>query len=230
MNLLNKELLKQLDVLFLSQKDNSFNKIKDILTIFFKKVIICDSINIAKDKYNNCKPMLLIVDINLNNSNGINFIKEVRKNNKSIPILIITKNQELNNLLEAIKLNLVDYLLKPLDINKLINSLNLSAKLILNSKEIKTTIKNEVEYDYIEKSLIIKNKITKLTKTEAKLFELFLINKNKYINKENIRKQIWSDKEISESALKSLLSRLIKKVGNDTITNSFGIGYGIFDK
>lgn len=230
MNLLNKELLKQLDVLFLSQKDNSFNKIKDILTIFFKKVIICDSINIAKDKYNNCKPMLLIVDINLKNSNGINFIKEVRKNNKSIPILIITKNQELNNLLEAIKLNLVDYLLKPLDINKLINSLNLSAKLILNSKEIKTTIKNEVEYDYIEKSLIIKNKITKLTKTEAKLFELFLINKNKYINKENIRKQIWSDKEISESALKSLLSRLIKKVGNDTITNSFGIGYGIFDK
>ena len=53
--------------------------------------------------------------------------------------------------------------------------------------------------------------------------------KNKYINNEDIKKQIWSQKEISESAFKSLINRLTNKIGKDNISNSFGIGYGIFD-
>ena len=144
-----------------------------------------------------------------------------------MPIIIITENKETDVLIEAIKLNLIDYLLKPVDINKLIHALNLSAKNILNSGEIKTIIKNDVIYNYVDKCITIFDKKQSLTKNESRLLELFLINKNKFVKNEDIIKQIWSDKEVSSSAFKSLINRLSNKIGKDTISNSFGIGYGI---
>ena len=227
MNLSLKKILKQLDVLFISEVDSSYKKIENILRLFFKEVLHTNSLIYANEIYEKSFPSILIIDINLKDSYGLTFIKELRKKNKSMPVIIITENKETDILIEAIKLNLIDYLLKPVDINKLIHALNLSAKNILNSGEIKTIIKNDVIYNYVDKSITILDKKQSLTKNESRLLELFLINKNKFVKNEDIIKQIWSDKEVSSSAFKSLINRLSNKIGKDTISNSFGIGYGI---
>ena len=227
MNLSLKKILKQLDVLFISEVDSSYKKIENILRLFFKEVLHTNSLIYANEIYEKSFPSILIIDINLKESSGLTFIKELRKKNKSMPIIIITENKEIDILIEAIKLNLIDYLLKPVDINKLIHALNLSAKNILNSGEIKTIIKNDIIYNYVDKSITILDKKQSLTKNESRLLELFLINKNKFVKNEDIIKQIWSDKEVSSSAFKSLINRLSNKIGKDTISNSFGIGYGI---
>ena len=227
MNLSLKKILKQLDVLFISEVDSSYKKIENILRLFFKEVLHTNSLIYANEIYEKSFPSILIIDINLKESSGLTFIKNLRKKNKSMPIIIITENKEIDILIEAIKLNLIDYLLKPVDINKLIHALNLSAKNILNSGEIKTIIKNDVIYNYVDKSITISDKKQSLTKNESRLLELFLINKNKFVKNEDIIKQIWSDKEVSSSAFKSLINRLSNKIGKDTISNSFGIGYGI---
>ena len=227
MNLSLKKILKQLDVLFISEVDSSYKKIENILRLFFKEVLHTNSLIYANEIYEKSFPSILIIDINLKESSGLTFIKNLRKKNKSMPIIIITENKEIDILIEAIKLNLIDYLLKPVDINKLIHALNLSAKNILNSGEIKTIIKNDVIYNYVDKSITILDKKQSLTKNESRLLELFLINKNKFVKNEDIIKQIWSDKEVSSSAFKSLINRLSNKIGKDTISNSFGIGYGI---
>jgi len=230
MSLSLKKILKQLDAIFISESDDSYKKIETTLKLFFKNVLHTNSSIYAKTLYEKYHPSVIVIDIDLNDINGIELIKEFRKKNKSIPIIIITKNTKLENLIEAIKLNLVDYLLKPVDINKLIYAINTSAKLILNSGDIKTTIKNDIKYNYVEKHIIIKSEKFTLTKNESRLLELFLTNKNKFIQNEEIKKFMWSQKEVSESAFKSLISRLSNKLGKDTISNSFGIGYGIFDK
>ena len=227
MNLSLKKILKQLDVLFISEVDSSYKKIENILRLFFKEVLHTNSLIYANEIYEKSFPSILIIDINLKESSGLTFIKNLRKKNKSMPIIIITENKEIDILIEAIKLNLIDYLLKPVDINKLIHALNLSAKNILNSGEIKTIIKNDVIYNYVDKSITILDKKQSLTKNEARLLELFLINKNKFVKNVDIIKQIWSDKEVSTSAFKSLINRLSNKIGKETISNSFGIGYGI---
>ena len=229
MNLSLKKILKQLDVLFISEVDSSYKKIENILRLFFKEVLHTNSLIYANEIYEKSFPSILIIDINLKDSTGLTFIKELRKKNKSMPVIIITENKETDILIEAIKLNLIDYLLKPVDINKLIHALNLSAKNVLNSGEIKTIIKNDVVYNYVEKTITILDKKQSLTKNEARLLELFLINKNKFVKNEDIIKQIWSDKEVSSSAFKSLINRLSNKIGKETISNSFGIGYGIMN-
>lgn len=229
MNLSLKNILKHSNVLFISELDDSYKKIDNILKIFFKNIFYTNSIKRASSFYEKSFPNVIVIDINLHETNGINFIKELRKKNKSLPIIVISNLKETDILLEAIKLNLIDYLLKPFDLNKLINSLNVCAKQILNNGDILIHIKKEYNYDYVQK-IIIKNKEEiKLTKNESRLIELLLANKNKYVPNSNIRRIIWSYKDISDSAFKSLINRVTNKIGKDLINNSFAMGYGIFD-
>jgi len=227
MNLSLKKLLKELSILYITNKEEDYKKINTILEIFFNKIIYTNTEEDALIIYDKIFPNIILVDINLTDSNGIELIKKIRQKNKTIPILVITKNKEVNNLIEAIKLNLVDYLLKPIDVNKLIFSLNQIAKIILNSGEVTTIIKENIKYHYVEKVIMNNSRKEVLTKTESRFIELLLTNKNKIVSIEEIKRVIWGNKEVSESALKSLLNRLSKKIGKDTITNSFGIGYGI---
>lgn len=229
MNLSLKKILKQSNVLFISERDTCYQKIQNILEIFFKKVFYTNSLANANQMYEKHFPNAIVIDINLEDSNGLSFIKDLRKKNKNLPIVIITINKEIDILLEAIKLNLIDYLLKPLDVNKFINALNLCAKKILNNGEILTIINQNIKYNYVDKILIKENLKIVLTKNEGRLLELLLANKNKYTKNDDIKKEIWSQKEVSDSAFKSLMNRLSNKIGKNTIKNSFGIGYAIFD-
>ena len=230
MNVSLKKILKQSNLLYLSTNDKLCKKTINVSKLFFKKIIYSDTLEKGLLKFNNLNIHIIISEIDLYQSNGIDFIKEIRKLNKSVPIIVLTENKEISVLLEAIKLSLIDYILKPTDINKLINALNRSAKVILNSGEIVNKVNNELTYNYLEKSLLYKDLPIDLTKNEAVLFELLLSNKNKIVNTQDIKKHIWHNKEISDSAFKTLFSRLTKKIGKNTITNSFGIGYGIYDK
>ena len=152
-----------------------------------------------------------------------------RKRDEKIPIIVISSKKDTTTLIKAIKLNLTDYILKPVDINSLIYALNNSAKKLLNGESHTISISRNKHYNYIDNSLYINKKVVKLTKNETILLELLLENKSSIVRIEKIKSHIWKDKEVSESAFKSLISRLSNKIGKESITNSFGIGYGIID-
>jgi len=230
MNVSLNKILKQSNVLYLSTNDKLCRQTVNILKLFFKKIIFRDNVEKAILAFDNIFIHLIITEIDLYESNGIEFIKKIRSINNKIPIIVITENKSIDVLLEVVKLNLTDYIIKPTDVNKLINSLNVSAKKIYNSGEIVNIINDHITYNYLDKSLLYDDSVISLTKKESKLFELLLLHKNKIVKIEDIKKHIWIDKEVSDSALKTMFSRLTKKIGKDVITNSFGVGYGIYEK
>lgn len=230
MNIPLKKILNHSNILYLSTNEKLCKKTISILKVFVKKIIYCDDINRGFESLNNYFIHLIITEIDFYESNSVSLIKEIRKINNNIPIIVLTENKDINILLELIKLNLTDYILKPLDVNKLISALNKSAKLIYNSGEITNNINSELSYNYLDKNCTLNNNEIELTKKEAILLELLLSNKNKIVKTSEIKKHIWLNKEVSDSAFKTLYSRLCKKIGKDIITNSFGVGYGIFDK
>lgn len=230
MNISLNKILKQSNVLYLSSNDKLCKQTVNILKLFFKKIIFRDNIEKAILAFDNIFIHLIITEIDLYESNGIEFIKKIRTINNKIPIIVVTENKNLDVLLEVVKLNLTDYIIKPTDVNKLITSLNISAKKIYNNGDIINIINDNLTYNYLEKSLFLNESVINLTKKESKLFELLLLHKNKIVKIEDIKKHIWIDKEVSDSALKTMFSRLTNKIGKDVITNSFGVGYGIYEK
>lgn len=58
-------------------------------------------------------PDVVITDWNMPNMNGLELVKAIRSNNKTIPIIMITTEAEKSKVVEAIKAGVSDYLIKP---------------------------------------------------------------------------------------------------------------------
>lgn len=58
-------------------------------------------------------PDLLLVDWNLPNMDGLTLVKNIRKNNTSVPIIMVTTEAEKDRVIEAIKAGVNNYVVKP---------------------------------------------------------------------------------------------------------------------
>ncbi|MBK9638997.1 MAG: response regulator [Bacteroidetes bacterium] len=75
-------------------------------------------------------PRIILLDINMPKMNGLEFLRELRNDPefRSISVFVMTTSNDDNDKIEAYKLNVAGYILKPLSFEKFVNSIS-----ILNS-------------------------------------------------------------------------------------------------
>jgi len=192
---------------------------------------ICHNVLEAKDGvealevYEKNKPDIIISDIKMPRMNGLEMASHIRKVDKETPIIIATAHTETEYLLKAVELQLIKYIVKPITSAKLTEALLLSVDyLTVKSKNI-LTLKDEILYDVLNKTLLINNKIIKLTKNEQLLLQLLAVNHQRAITYAEIESNIWDYEGMSMDALRSLVRTLRKKLQGDFIENISGIGY-----
>lgn len=124
--------MKQLDYTVLyAENDIAIKKnISLYLNIYYKTIIEANDVDSAYKLFKLHKPDLIITDLQLHKSNGLEFIKKVRDDDKNIPIIAIGAYNDKKSLLEAIKLNLCEYIIKPIKRNTLKFALENSLKKI----------------------------------------------------------------------------------------------------
>ena len=69
-------------------------------------------------------PDLMLVDWNMPNMDGITLIREVRKTNKFLPIIMCTTESEKSRVLEAVKAGVNNYIVKPFTVESLGEKIN----------------------------------------------------------------------------------------------------------
>lgn len=111
---------------------------------------------------------LIITDIMMPVMNGIEFLKELRKNSVLTPVILITAYASVEDAVKAMKIGAEDYLTKPLNLEELrlkIDKIKNKCDLIEENKFLKDKI-NKLEFREIigESKLIneVKNKILKV--------------------------------------------------------------------
>jgi PAS domain S-box-containing protein len=147
-----KEFLKTLTVLYVEDDITIQNSLGNILKKVFKEVIICnDGLEGLSNykKYTNDLDVhfdVIISDINMPNMNGLEMIKEIKKLNPEIPSIITTAHGEADYLLEAIKINVNGYTLKPIDTKDLLMTVQHHCEIKKNQKIIAKNEKELSEY------------------------------------------------------------------------------------
>lgn len=221
-----KDILKSLKILFISKKEDIKEKEKSIFDMFFHKTLLAHTGEKALRIFSSAHPDVIIIDVDIPDMCGFELCKKIRKHNSTIPIIILSANKSEKNLFSAIRLQVIDFVVRPIKSETLIFALNQTAKYILNHGNVTVKLFNGSIYDYKAKSILNEQgKVTKLTKNEFRLMELLLSNKEKTLTKEQIESSLWAGEDVTESAFKSLFSRLRQKIGKDNIQNSFGVGY-----
>lgn len=227
----NKEYLKilnSLNILYIEDEEIIKENIKKTLTLFCENIFDASNIEDAKIILQKYRIDIVITDINLPNINGIEFIKEFRKIDKKIPIIILSAYTDKNYLLEAIKLKLTDYLTKPIDFKSLQLALYKCVDEILENSRYVISFKNSIEFNVLHKKLFCKNNNEEmlLTSKELMLLEYLVKHSNRIVSIDELKNYIWKDElESTDSALKNLLNKIRKKIGKDSILNISGVGY-----
>jgi two-component system, OmpR family, response regulator VanR len=226
-NTLNK-ILKNLNILYIEDEENIRINIKKTLNLFCENVFDVENIENAKSVLNKYRIDIIISDINLPDTSGIQFIKELRLIDKTLPIILLSAYTDKEYLLEATKLKLVDYLTKPIDFKSLNDALQKAVEEILDNSRYIISFQNNIEYNVLHRKLIetTNNLEISLTLKELDLLDYLIKNSNRVSSSEELKFSIWEDEqEATDSALKNLLNKLRKKIGKESISNISGVGY-----
>ena len=129
--------LKDIELLYVEDDENVLNQTKLILDDFVKEVIVAkngeEALEILKDR----SVDIIVADINMPKMNGIEMIKVIKKElNLDIPCIITTAHTDTEYLLDAINLKVDGYIVKPINIKDLINTIYNVMLPIIQKKEI----------------------------------------------------------------------------------------------
>jgi len=177
--------------------------------------------------FNKEQPEIVITDIKMGNISGIEFIKEIRKIDKNCQIIILSAYLDTKYLLDAIELNLVKYLTKPINHSTLYPVLLQCAENITNLPTDKRFFNDSVYFDMTNKKLIDHKKEIDLAKNELDLLELLTKNASRAVSFEEIENIVWYDSAMSANALRILVKKIRKKLPLDTLINIPKIGYKV---
>jgi len=166
---------------------------------------------------------IIISDVRVDDGNGLDFIQELRDNDNTTPVVILSSYKNEDLLLQAIPLHILSYELKPLSYDKLINLLK-KISTVFEPKKI-INISKTTTYNYKTKEILHKNKAIALTKTEINFIEFLLKDISKVVTPQMIQVNVWENKIMSDSAIKNLILRLRKKINNEFILSVQGLGY-----
>lgn len=216
-------LLKQLNILYVDDDKEACEKLKDILKYYFAEVQTANSASQAMDIYKKGRCNLLLVDYDMPIMNGYEFLLEIRKENHKIPAVIISSYDDKEKLFNAMKLELVDYLVKPYSLDELKKLFRLVLVWMERKGTLEVVLADGVTYNYLQKKLIVNGKNVTLTPSEFKILENLILNENRLVPYDTLIDIIGL-----ESNIKSLINqvyKLKKKLGIDIIKNIKDLGY-----
>ena len=158
--MIDRQMIKNITVLYAEDESIIQEGITESLNLFDINVICAKNGEEGLSLFKNSSTQidLVLTDIKMPKLDGLGMIKEIRKIDNEIPIIITTAHQETSFLMEAIELNISSYVLKPIDIYKLEESLIkameskvLNKKLIEKNKRLEIEIqKNKEQQDIME--------------------------------------------------------------------------------
>ena len=133
----NLNILNDFNILYLEDDTSLLIHTKDILDDFVAKVYAVNTSKEALEVLENEKIDVIISDILLENENGIDFLRKIKEEkNLNIPTILTTAHTDTKYLLDAIKLKVENYIIKPINIKELLNTLHDVLYPIVQMKEL----------------------------------------------------------------------------------------------
>ena len=179
---------------------------------------------------------ILIVDITLPDGNGLDIIREVKRENIDVGIIIISAKNAVDDRIHGLEIGADDYLTKPFylsELNARIKALY-RRKAYQGSKEI---IFNEIRIEPDRLEVFVRDQLLNLTKKEFDIIHFFVVNRHRLLTKEAIAEHLWGDDIDMVDSYKFIythLANLRKKIadlgGKDYIQSIYSVGYKFTDR
>ncbi|HEO4278589.1 TPA: response regulator transcription factor [Streptococcus agalactiae] len=164
------------------------------------------------EAYKNQKPDLVILDIMMPGTNGLDVMKSIRQYD-NVPIIMLTARDSDVDFITAFNLGTDDYFTKPFSPIKL----SLHVKALFKRLDEKA-IKNDTQYQFLDLTLdtekriaLLSNEEMPLTKTEFDFLLVLIEKPETAFSRETLLNRIWGFDDIESRAVDDTIKRLRKK-------------------
>ena len=173
-----KELLSQINLLYVEDDDEIRPALQKALERRVKNLYVGKDGQEGYEKFLEFAPDIILTDIKMPRMDGIEMSRKIKRINPHIPIIMASAHSESALLLECIEIGIDDYLLKPIQKDKLLDMLLSNIKVVLFSREKEKHQKLLQTVIDLQASIIFSYDESKKTLFTNKLFLDFFNKKN----------------------------------------------------
>lgn len=174
---------------------------------------------------------LILLDLNLPKIDGIDVLKEIRKEDLYVRIIIVSARTAIDERVLGLDLGANDYLIKPFDFKELEARIRTLLRMNYYQNPSILTVLN-LSLNTNSKKVYIDDIEIELTRKEYSILEYLMLHKDRLVSNEELFEHIW-DCEADEfsNTLKFHMHSLKKKLASvsdiEYITNKRGQGYRV---
>lgn len=186
-----------------------------------------ESLQKAREQLTADKLSLVILDVNLPDGNGFDFLPYI-KNEYNIPVIMLTANDLESDVVSGLEAGADDYITKPFSLAVLRARVNTQLRKPAVRTENNKFIDGCYVFDFDNMEFYVDGVSTELSKTEQKLLRILTDNAGITLSRDKLVDRIWTDgaEYVDENALSVTIKRLRDKLGaKDCIKTVYGIGY-----
>ena len=220
------ELLKKINLLYIEDEDAQRESVAKTLEMIVGKLFVAKDGVEGLDIFQKENIQVVFTDYMMPNLDGYQTAKEIRKLSPNIPIIIASAYSEKEKLMNAIEIKAVDYIEKPLNEIKIIESLYLAYSKLNHHNLLEVTLTETLRYSFSAKELYKNEKVISLTKRELSIIELLVTNKGRLVGKDVVVHSLF-EPLTNDSVVRNCFYKLRKKIGEDVIETIVDVGYMI---
>jgi len=168
---------------------------------------------------------LVLLDLGLPQKDGLDVLKELRNNKQSMPVIIITARDSIEDRIKGLDLGADDYLVKPFSIDELHARIRavvrrnhgvadpiLSSSLLKLNPTTREAFRDDLSYT--------------LSSREYALLYALMLRPGAILSRDKLEETIYGwNEEVASNAIEFIIHALRKKLGKDAIKNVRGMGW-----
>lgn len=185
-----------------------------------RQIVSCENLKDAKEQLLCGMPALILLDINLPDGSGLDFLQSVKRDCPDCPVILLTANDTDGDIVNGLELGADDYITKPFSLSVLrarVNTqLRKAAAMGEKEKDNEHVYRKEpYVFDFDRMKFMVDGKEIELSKTEQKLLRILVENAGMNMRRELLLDRVWSDgaEYVDENALSVSVKRLRDKLG-----------------
>ncbi len=173
---------------------------------------------------------IIILDVMLPKLNGFEVLKEIRKTESNVPILMLSAKSETADKVNGLDYGADDYLTKPFETDELLARMRAMTRRKGDVKDVEHLSYGDIKLDTMNLLLECRSESIPITLKEKEIIELFINRKGQVTSKEYMIEKLWGFDSVAEdnhvevyiSFIRKKLKFLKSKTQIKTIR---GVGY-----
>lgn len=171
---------------------------------------------------------LLILDLGLPDQDGLNVLATLRGQGESLPIIILTARDGLDDTITGLEGGADDYITKPFRFEELLARIRVQIRnrQVPRTREETQLRAGNLTLDLLSRRVWVNNQSIELSAREFLLVEVMMRHPTQVMTREQLLDRIWGyDSDPGTNIVNVYIGHLRRKLGDKSIETVRGVGY-----